>query len=91
MKKQAHDGSGQLAGVRIYSGLMPFVGPVHHSEKAEDGNARMDTRREAVGGDGVEDFASEGIVAALDRLDLFAVRIAQCVFLMGQDLHLVRV
>ena len=83
MQKQASYGRGQLGGVRIYSGFMPFVGPVHHPEKTEDGDAGKDAGCEALGGDGIEDLASERVVAALDGLDLFAVGIAQGFFLVG--------
>ena len=89
MKEKADDGGGQLGGVRINTGLMPLVGPVHHAEEAKDRDARVDAGREAFGGDGVEDFAGQGVVAALDGLDFFAVRVAKGVFLVGEDFHLV--
>src|SRR5580704_5442798 len=47
VKKQAQDGGGQFGGVRINTGLMPFIGPIHHPEEAEDGNAGVDARRKA--------------------------------------------
>src|ERR1700739_4451716 len=83
VKKQTDDGGGQFVGVRIYSRLVPFVSPVHHPEKAEDSDAGMDPRSEAVGGNGVEDFAGKCVVSPLDGLDLFAIRVAQRIFLMG--------
>src|SRR5260370_11888164 len=68
---------------------MPFIGPVHHAEEAEYRDSRVDAGREAFGGDGVEDFAGQGVVAALDGLDFLAVRVAEGVFLVGEDFHLV--
>src|ERR1700675_2942615 len=89
MKKDADDCGGQFGCVRINAGLMPFVSPVHHAEEAEDRHARVDTGREDFGGDGVEDFASERVIAALDGLHLFAVGVAEGVFFVREDLHLV--
>jgi len=52
-------------------------------------NSRVDAGREAFGGDGVEDFAGQGVVAPLDGLDFLAVRVVEGVFLVGEDFHLV--
>src|SRR6266481_435633 len=89
MKEKADDGGGQFGGVRIDAGLMPFVGPVHHAEEAKDRDAGVDAGREAFRGKGVEDFTCQGVIAALDGLDFFAVRVAKGVFLVGENFHLV--
>ena len=89
MKKEADDSGGQFGGVRINAGLMPLVGPVHHAEEAEDRDARVDPGREAFSGDGVEYFAGQGVIAALDRLDFFPIGFAEGVFLVGEDFHFV--
>src|ERR1700675_5110014 len=70
---------------------MPLVGPIHHAEQAEDRNAGVDAGRKALPRDGVEDFASQGVVAALDGLHLFAVGAAQGIFLVRENLHFVGV
>src|SRR5258708_31408082 len=70
---------------------MPLIGPVHHAEEAEYRDSRVDAGREAFGGGGGEDCAGEGVVATLDGLDFFAVRVAEGVFLVGEDFHLVGV
>ena len=91
MKKKADDCGGEFGGVRIDAGLMPFVGPIHHAEEAEDRDSRVDAGREAFGGDGVEDFAGQGVVAAFDGLHFLRVGLAKGVLFVGEDFHLVGV
>ena len=87
MEKQADNRGGEFGGVRVHAGFMPFVGPVHHAEEAEDRDAGVDAGREAFRGQAVEDFTCQGVIAALDGLDFFTVRVAKGIFLVGENFH----
>lgn len=90
MQKEADNGGSEFGSVRVNSRLMPLVGPIHHAEEAEDGDTGMDAGGEALRRDRIEDLAGERIIAALNGLDFLVVRVTERIFLVGKDLHFVR-
>jgi hypothetical protein len=89
VKKNSHDRGGELAGTRIELGLMPLIDPIHHAEKAKDGDTRIETGGEVVSHDFVEDLPGQGKVAALNGADFVAKGLFERIFFVGEDLHLV--
>src|SRR5208337_3026701 len=87
MEEDADDGVGKLLGARIDFRFMPFVDPIHHAEKAENGDARVEDGGGGFGCESIEDFAGQVVVAALDGGNFLAKRVLEGLFFVREYSH----